>query len=389
MNNSYLAGKKHFTLSDEQRINWLRLIRSQNVGPATFRDLISHYGTAELALEAIPELAKRGGAAAKIKIYSRGDAEREFQLAQRYNARFIGIGEPEYPSNLKNSDGCPPLICVRGDVSSLSDEALAVVGSRNASIAGMKITEQLTAQVGEAGYKIISGLARGIDTVAHKSALKTGTAAVFAGGVDIIFPEENQKLVSEILENGGALVSEMPIGWHPRAKDFPRRNRIITGLSIAVLVVEAARRSGSLITARLANDMGRTVLAVPGSPLDPRSEGTNSLIRDGAALVANSNDILEALAPITPKEPDLFDSAKEDDLEFVEPDPNYASDIDLEVREKIIAALGPSPVLIDDIIQFTGAKPGEVQLALLELTLAGRLERHPGGMVSLTNINRS
>ena len=383
MKNRDLSGKKHFTLSDQQRLSWLRLIRSQNVGPATFRDLISHYGTAEQALEAIPELAKRGGAAARIEICSTDRAEYELMRAERCGARFIGIGEPEYPSNLRNTEGSPPLLCVRGDASVFREKSLAVVGSRNASIAGLKITERLSRQMGENGYVIVSGLARGIDTAAHKAAIETGTIAVFAGGVDHVFPEENSNLVENIIETGGAVVSEMPMGWQPRAKDFPRRNRIITGLSRAVLVVEAARKSGSLITARLANETGRTILAIPGSPLDPRSEGTNNLIREGATLVGSAEDILEALAPLDHDMSEVKDDIREDEFDLFEFQGSNEASLNDSVREKIIAALGPSPVLIDDILQFTDASPGEVQLTLLELSLAGKLERHPGGMVSL------
>jgi len=350
---------------------------------ATFRDLISHYGTAEKALEALPELAKRGGSAARIKICSRQEAEKELVLAEKCKARYLGIGEPDYPENLRNYDGAPPLLCLKGSTTAFSRKSLAIVGSRNASISGLKVTEQLAAGVGDAGYKIVSGLARGIDTVAHASALETGTIAVFAGGVDIIFPEENQELANNILDHGGALVSEMPIGWRPRSQDFPKRNRIISGLSLAVLVVEAARRSGSLITARLANESGRTVLAIPGSPLDPRSEGTNSLIRQGATLVTRAEDVIEALEPICGEKSDWPEDAKEDEGSPFINGSGLDRELPSEIREIIVRALGPSPVCVDDIIQFTDASPGEVQLTLLELDLAGRLERHPGGLVSL------
>ncbi|MEM7214257.1 MAG: DNA-processing protein DprA [Pseudomonadota bacterium] len=386
MTNNSLSGKKYFALNDDQRLNWLRLIRSQNVGPATFRDLISHYGTAELALEAIPELAKRGGAAAKIKVFSRDDAEREMALARHYGAHFLGIGEPEYPVNLRNAEGAPPLLCFRGSQNALKQQSLAIVGSRNSSIAGMKITERLSGQIGREGYIIVSGLARGIDTAAHKAALSTGTVAVFAGGVDHVFPPENMELASAILGNEGALVSEMPMGWQPRAKDFPRRNRIITGLAKAVLVVEAARKSGSLITARIANEMGRTVLAIPGSPLDPRSHGTNNLIREGATLVTSMEDIIEAISPLDGPGEDSENMVSEGENDIFEHDSYKKDDLPMEIREKIISALGPSPVLIDDILEFTGATPGELHLTLLELSLAGKLERHPGGLVSTIDI---
>ena len=341
MTNNALSGKKYFPLSDEQRLNWLRLIRSQNVGPATFRDLISHYGNAEDALAAIPELAKRGGAAARIRICSREDAEKELALADHHKARFIGVGEPEYPSNLRNTENSPPLLCIRGNVEALKPEALAIVGSRNASIAGMKISERLSGQMGQHQYVIVSGLARGIDTEAHRAALLTGTIAVFGGGVDHIFPQENRNLAAAIIKNDGAIVSEMPMGWQPRAQDFPRRNRIITGLARAVLVVEAARKSGSLITARIATETGRIVLAIPGSPLDPRSEGTNNLIREGATLIARVEHILEALAPLDPDSKSVDNAVTENEHEVFEHDEGKDDELPAEIRERIIAAPRP------------------------------------------------
>lgn len=386
MNNPPLSGRKRFKLDESQRLSWLRLIRSQNVGPATFRDLISHYGTAAAALEAIPDLARRGGAAARIKVCSVADAERELMKARSVGARFIGIGEPEYPAVLRTAEASPPMICIRGDPAALSRNALAIVGSRNASITGRKLTQRFATEVGERGYAIVSGLARGIDAEAHQAALATGTIAVFAGGVDHIFPDENQELAYKILDNGGAWVSEMPMGWQPRARDFPRRNRIVTGLARAVLIVEAARRSGSLITARLATEMGRLVLAVPGSPLDPRSEGTNKLIREGATLISSAQDVLEALTPISQRPVEEDDGLFETDDELFESDLLNEDPVSEDIREAVIRALGPSPVLVDDIIEFSSAGAGEVQLILLELALAGFLERHPGGLVSLIGV---
>ncbi len=377
------ATKGRFQLGDEQRLQWLMLIRSENVGAATFRDLINHYGTAAAALEALPELAKRGGVAARIKIGTRADAEAEIKAARKHGARFVGMGEPDYPTMLRGLDHPPPLICVRGDAKCGQKLGIGIVGSRNASISGQKLTARFARELGESGHVIVSGLARGIDAAAHRAALEGGTIAVLAGGIDLPYPPEHLDLANVIVEAGGALVSEMPVGWQPRAIDFPRRNRIIAGLSQAILVVEAAKRSGSLITARLATEAGRHVLAVPGSPLDPRAEGTNHLIRQGATLVTSTAEILEAIAPIGGNEPQLSFEAGEkdrDDFETEVPPVPQASEA---MRVRIISALGPSPCEIDDIIRFTGASPGEVQLVLLELDLAGRLERHTGNRVSI------
>lgn len=374
------TGARRFPLGDQQRLNWLMLIRSENVGPATFRDLINHYGTAGAALEALPELAKHGGIAAKIKIASRESAEREIEAAQRADAQFIGMGEPDYPSILRGLANPPPLICVRGSVAPCQRTGVGIVGSRNASISGMKLTGRIARELGENRQTVISGLARGIDTAAHRATVELGTIAVFAGGIDCPFPEENIPLADDIVSNGGTLISEMPMGWKPRNIDFPRRNRLIAGLSLGVLVVEAARRSGSLITARMANETGRMVFAIPGSPLDPRSEGTNHLIKQGATLVTNAADIIEALAPVGGDEPQLPFDAGEDGDEYLD---ENAAEVTDTLRQRISSSLGPTPTDIDDIVRLTGASSGEVQLVLLELDLAGRLERHNANRVSL------
>jgi DNA processing protein len=367
-------------LTDRQRLAWLRLIRSDNVGPVTFRDLINHCGSAENALDMLPELSRRGGSTRAIRIATVAEAERELAVATRCGARFLGIGEPGYPKALRQIDGAPPLLAVKGHAATGTAPALGVVGARNASISGTKFAAMLARDVGRAGYAIISGLARGIDTAAHRASLETGTIAALAGGIDKPYPPENVALLDEITGGNGLAISEMPFGWEPRARDFPRRNRLIAGAALGLAVIEAASRSGSLITARYAADFGRIVFAVPGSPLDPRCHGTNGLLKDGAVVTTEPRDILEALAPLSRL--DLFDQPQ---AREAEPDDGERGDLtpgDLE-REAIVEALGPTPVEIDDIIRHTGIAASGVYLVLLELDLAGRLHRHAGGMVSL------
>jgi DNA processing protein len=374
------AGRKGIALTDKQRIAWLRLIRSDNVGPSTFRDLINHFGSAEAALAALPELSRRGGAARAIRIASVEDAERELEAAERLGARLIGIGEADYPPALRQIDGAPPLLAIKGDCATALKPSVGIVGSRNASISGAKFAAMIARDCGRAGYSITSGLARGIDTAAHRSSLETGTIAVLAGGLDQPYPPENIGLLNEIINGGGLAVSEMPLGWEPRARDFPRRNRLIAGISLGVVVVEAADRSGSLITARMASDFGRLVFAVPGSPLDPRCHGTNGLLKQGAIVTTGSADVAEALAPLTNL--DLFDHPVIEEPSNARP-PQDMLPPDDDDRATIASALGPTPVDIDDIIRHTGLPAATVYLVLLEIDLAGRLHRHPGGSVSL------
>ncbi len=289
----------------------------------------------------------------------------------------MAIGEPDYPAALRHIDGAPPLIAVRGETAVLARPAVAIVGSRNASIAGRKFAMQVARDLGDRGLVIASGLARGIDAAAHEAALSSGTVAVFAGGLDRIYPVENEGLAARILDNG-AHVSEMPMGWEPRARDFPRRNRIVSGLALGVVIIEAARQSGSLITARLAAEQGRLVFAVPGSPLDPRAAGSNRLIKDGAHIVTEVADILSEIDPMLAGPPVSGPALEQEAGEGA--GPLDAGDDD---RAKIVAALGPTPVAMDEIVRFTGIRPAVVHLVLLELDLAGRLERHPGQRVSL------
>jgi DNA processing protein len=389
-------------LTDEQRLDWLRLIRSENVGPRTFRALVNQYGGAAAALEALPDLARRGGRLL-LKVTSRAEAEKEMAAAARLGVRFIAMGEPDYPKTLQAIDTAPPLIALRGSGDVLAKPCVAIVGSRNASASGLTFAERLSRQLGDAGYVVVSGLARGIDTKAHKATLETGTVAVLAGGHDRIYPSQNEPLLQAIVEQGGAVISEMPMGWEPRGRDFPRRNRIVSGLSYGVVVVEAARRSGSLITARFALEQGREVFAVPGSPLDPRAEGTNDLIREGATLCAGIEHVTAVLEPLIASGPRLDRSAEEphhalgseelwDELDLpdiarapvtpVMPDLGAGEDRD-DAEASLITLLGPSPIAIDDLVRQSGLPIRTVQMGLLELEIAGRLERHGGNAVSL------
>jgi DNA processing protein len=365
-------------LSRDQRVAWLRLIRAENVGPTTFRSLINHYGSAQDALDALPDLARRGGANRPLAIPSAAEAEAEIERIERFGARLAAIGEPDYPRTLQALPAPPPLVSVLGGSEELfARPAVAVVGSRNASIPGHKMADRISRDLGEAGVVIVSGLARGIDAAAHRAALDTGTVAVIAGGIDHVYPEEHAGLIREIVAAGGAVVSEMPFGWIPRAQDFPRRNRIVSGMSLAVVVVEAAARSGTLHTARFAAEQGREVFAVPGSPLDPRAEGTNRLIRGGATLVTSAADVLEGLRPIV--------EGPDPSLGASDPGTGDEADeaIDDAARRIVLDALGPVPTAIDDVILHTGLKPKIVYVILIELELAGRLVRDANQLVTL------
>src|ERR1700733_11353410 len=346
-------------LSDIERLNRLRLIRSDNVGPRTFASLLRHFGSARAALDRLPDLARRGGAARAGRICSEADARAELAASSNLGVSLVAPGEAGYPPRLAVLDDAPPLLGVRGALDVLMRPVIAIVGSRNAS---------------GAGPKFAGPLARGIDQSAHRASLASGTVAVLAGGHDKIYPPEHEDLLAAIVGTNGAAISEMPLGHVPRARDFPRRNRLISGVALGVVVVEAAFRSGSLITARIAAEQGREVFAVPGSPLDPRAAGTNDLIKQGATLTTEAADVINAVEPIMGRPVELREP---DDGEPLEIDPT-ASD-----RARIVDLLGPSPVLLDDLIRMAGTSPAIVRTVLLELELAGRLERHGGGLVSL------
>ena len=370
-------------LDDEGRIACLRLIRSENVGPIAYRHLIERYGSASRALEALPSLARRGGNPTP-RICGEREALAELEALERLGARPIVLGEPAYPEALAMLPDAPPVISVKGRSDLLDRPAVAVVGARNASIAGRRYARTLARELGEAGFAVVSGLARGIDTAAHVGALETGTLAVLAGGIDAVYPPGNADLQSEISERG-LLVAEQKIGRRPRARHFPTRNRLISGLSLGVVVVEAALRSGSLITARCALEQGREVFAVPGSPLDPRCHGCNGLIRDGAVLVQSASDIASALDLMTqsrqhrpparqPPEP-----PRRRPVATPVPDDGQPADS----RGRVAAALSPTPVTVDELLRHCHLTLPALLTILLELEAAGRLHRHPGNRVSL------
>jgi DNA processing protein len=356
-------------LSDAQRRDWLRLARTENVGPVTFDQLIGRFGEPALALAALPNLARRGGRMSGLKVTAEIEAEAELAAGEALGARLIAACEPDFPQALAALDPPPPLIWTRGDVRLLDRRTVAIVGARVASAAGQRFARGLAAELGQSGHVIVSGMARGIDGAAHEGGLPTGTVAVLGGGIDDVYPPEHRGLYDRIVESG-CVVSENEPGRTAVARDFPRRNRIIAGLSRAVVVVEAELRSGSLITARLAAEQGREVLAVPGSPLDPRAKGTNDLIRQGAAICEGADDVLRALET-------LRDLREPDQRPYLPP----PAEPDDGLRERLADLLSPTPVSRDELVRAAGATAAAVFAALMELALAGRADLLPGGMV--------
>jgi DNA processing protein len=361
-------------LASEDQIARLRLIRSDNIGPVTYFQLLARFGSAAAAIEAIPDLAARGGGRAP-RLAARAAVEREVERVAKLGARYIFLGHGLYPPLLAELETAPPALIVKGHLTLLEKPAIAMVGARNASAAACRFARQLAQNLGNAGAVVVSGLARGIDTAAHDGSLETGTVGVIAGGIDIFYPPENEERQRAIAERG-LLVAEQPPGIEPRARHFPYRNRIIAGLAHGTVVVEAAPRSGSLITARYATEFGRDVMAVPGSPLDPRAQGCNQLIREGATLVQNAEDVLEAIRPFTLR------PLAQRKLDYS--GPAAAADADERERKTILDLLSHTSVAVDEIVRQAGLAPAVVQTVLLELELAGRLERHAGGKVSLT-----
>ena len=357
---------------NDELIDRLRLVRTPGIGPVTYRQLVARFGNPAAALAAVPDLARRGGGKAP-RLFEPGDAEREVGRVEKLGARYLVLGQGLYPRLLAELEDAPPLLIAKGDLNLLDRQAVAIVGARNASAAACRFARGLAHDLGRRDLVVVSGLARGIDSAAHDGALESGTIGVIAGGIDVFYPPENEERQTAMYGRG-LVVAEMPPGTEPRARHFPYRNRIIAGMSSGTIVVEAAPRSGSLITARLAAEAGREVMAVPGSPLDPRAQGCNQLIRDGATLVQNAEDVLETIRPI---EPSFL--SRSSAYEPAEPEPVNGHDA-LGLVEEL---LGPSPVPVDEIIRLSGVPSGAVQMALLELDLAGRLDRHAGGKVSL------
>ena len=358
-------------MNAEERRDKLRLIRATNVGPVSYFQLLARFGSARSAIAALPNLAARGGGAPP-NVPEPAEAEAELHAVERLGARHLFVGEALYPPLLAELHNAPPALIVRGNLALLARPAVAIVGARNASAAACRFARGLAHDLADAGIIVVSGLARGIDTAAHQGALAQATAGVIASGIDIAFPPENAEL-QEAVAQQGVLIAEQPPGREPLARHFPFRNRIIAGMSLGTVVVEAAPRSGSLITARLANEAGREVMAVPGSPLDPRAQGCNSLIREGATLIQSAADVMEAIRPLSsgvaaPREP--WRGAP------------VAAEAEPAMRDQITALLGHTPVAVDELVRQANAHPATVATVLLELELAGRLVRHAGGRVS-------
>lgn len=361
--------------TEDDRVSWLRLLRSRRVGPATFHRLLSEHGSAQAALAALPEVARAAG----VPDYTPcplGVVEAELRAGQAIGARLLTSADPAFPQALRDIPDCPPLLWIMGDPALLARPMIALVGARNASSLGTRMARSLAADLSARGYLIVSGLARGIDTAAHLGSVERGTVAVMAGGVDVIYPAENTKLAGDILATGLRL-SEQPIGLIPQARHFPSRNRLVSGLAQAVVVVEAAAKSGSLLTARNALDQGREVMAVPGHPIDARASGCNMLIRDGATLIRNAEDVIDALPQVQsikiPPQPDL---------PLARAGPPNLRDI-AGLHAQILNRLGPSPLAEDQLIRDLATPAHRVAPALLDLELDGRITRHPGGLLAL------
>ena len=376
------------TFSTQEKLDWLRLSRTENIGPITFYKLLEFYASAGEALNALPELAKKGGRKKPLIAPPIKDIEKEYNALQKMGGNMVCAGEDAYPLSLAAIDDAPPIISYIGDIKITRAPCLGIVGARNASLNGRKFTGKLAQELGQAGQVIVSGLARGIDTSAHEGALSTGTIAVVAGGIDMVYPRENQKLYEDICAQG-LIIAESPLSTEPAARLFPKRNRIVSGLSTGIVVVEASVKSGSLITARMAGEQGRDVYAIPGYPGDPRAAGPNKLIKDGASLVTSADDILQNLENFTGGMPSngLFDNARQatPGLTLVTDTP-YEKDTE-QIREALLAQLSHMPIGVDELARSCHLSVPMMQMALLEMELAGRLQRLPGGRVVLIDEN--
>lgn len=374
------------SFSHTERLARLRLVRTGGIGPVTFRALLDRFGTAEAALDGAQQMARKNGRKKPLYVPGKSRCERELEAADAFGAETLFLGEAGYPPLLAATEDAPPVIFIKGNTALARSRSIGIVGARNASAAGLKLTKSVAADLANAGFTIASGLARGIDTAAHQAALPIGTTACIAGGLDVAYPRENAALQAAIAESG-LLVTEMPFGTQPQARHFPRRNRLISGLSEGVLVVEAAVRSGSLITARFAADQGRDVFAVPGSPLDPRARGGNSLIKDGAQLVESAADILAAL-PDHVLQPAALPVVKKVPRHETNAAALAATALKADITpsdgalEGLLNLLSTTPVHTDEILRQTAASPHEVMSAFLELELAGKIARHSGGRIS-------
>ncbi|WP_108810078.1 DNA-processing protein DprA [Sphingorhabdus sp. Alg231-15] len=367
----------------EDKFDRLRLIRSANIGPVSYRQLIRRFGSASNALEMIPELASRGGSRAP-RLADKTNIEEEMHAVEKLGARYLFLGDADYPYLLAELSNAPPAIIYRGNLSLFKKPMIAIVGARNASAAACRFARDLANGLISEGISVVSGLARGIDTAAHQGSVARSAVAVIAGGIDIHYPPENEQLQQQIARDG-LLLAEQPPGTEPKARHFPYRNRIIAGVSCGTVVVEAAPKSGSLITARLAAETGRHVMAVPGSPLDPRSNGCNGLIRDGATLIQSVDDVIELISHFDDRAAgtDIPGDRLETSDHATKLQRSSAADINDKERHTLIALLGMTPVSVDELVRQSELSAASVQMALLELELAGRLTRHAGARVSL------
>jgi DNA processing protein len=371
-------------LDPEERLHWLRLCRTETIGPISFYALLRRFGSARAALDALPRLTRRDQHGRAVAAATRAAAEAELTGLARIGGRLLCWGEPAYPSTLAAVEDAPPVLTVVGQVGLLTRPIVAVVGARNASASGRRIARDLAGALGRAGLAVISGLARGIDAEAHLGAIATGTVAVQAGGADIVYPAENRGLYEAIAQQG-AIAAELPLGSEPQARHFPRRNRIISGMALGVVVVEAAAHSGSLITARFALEQGREVFAVPGSPLDPRCRGSNDLLRHGATLVETAEDVVSQLAPLGQIDPGR--RGVPTIATGAPPIPSGGGPVepvaDDDALDLVLRLLGPTPIPVDELVRQCQLTAAAVATLVLELELAGRVERHPGNLVSL------